>query len=98
MFSTTTSALIENYEKLDFMGKIDLGLLLLKYALISSLISIIFIFYGDYLIKKYKIEVNYPRLAKIISLRRKFQKYYLIVDALIIISVILSEIIFCIAV
>jgi hypothetical protein len=97
MFSTITSSLIENYENMDSMSKIALGLLLLNYALISSLISIIFIFYGDYLIKKYKIEVNYPKLAKIISLRRKFQKYYLIVDFLIIISVILSEIVFCIA-
>jgi len=92
------SGLIENYEKLDFMGKIALGLLLLNYVLISSLISIIFIFYGDYLIKKYQIEVKYPKLAKIISLRRKFQKYYLIMDSLIIISVILIEIIFCIAI
>jgi hypothetical protein len=92
------SGLIENYEKLDFMGKIALGLLLLNYVLISSLISIIFIFYGDYLIKNYQIEVKYPKLAKIISLRRKFQKYYLIMDSLIIISVILIEIIFCIAI
>jgi hypothetical protein len=92
------SGLMENYENLDFLGKIALGLLLLKYTLVSSIISIIFIFYGDFLIKKYKIEVNYPKLAKIISLRRKFQKYYLIMDSLIIVSVILIEIIFCIAV
>ena len=96
--SSMFSGLIENYENLDFIAKIGLGLLLLKYTLISSLISIIFIFYGDYLIKKYQIEVKYPRLAKIISLRRKFQKYYLIIDSLIIISIILGEVIFCIAV
>jgi hypothetical protein len=92
------SGLIENYEKLDFMGKIALGLLLLKYVLISSLISIVFIFYGDYLIEKYQLEVKYPKLAKIIKLRREFKKYYLIIDSLIIISVILIEIIFCIGI
>jgi len=39
------SGLIENYEKLDFMGKIALGLLLLNYVLISSLISIVFLYF-----------------------------------------------------
>jgi hypothetical protein len=90
--------LMENYEKLDYMGKIAFGLLLFKYVLISSLISIFFIFYGDYLINRFQLEVKYPKLAKIIKLRRIFQRYYLIIDSLMILSVILIEILFCLAI
>ena len=59
---------------------IAVSLLLCNQIIISSLISIIFIFYGDYLIQKFNIETKYPRLYKFICLRRKFQKYYLFIN------------------
>jgi hypothetical protein len=37
-------------------------------AILFSLVSLIFIFYGDWLIIKYKIEEKFPRLAKFIQL------------------------------
>lgn len=49
-----------------------------------SLISIIFIFYGNILLDYLKLEERYPRIAKLIILRRKFQQFYLLINILII--------------
>jgi hypothetical protein len=54
--------------------------LLFSQFILASVISIVFIFFGDYLITRFNLEIKYPRLAKIIGLRKKFQKYYLIVN------------------
>lgn len=86
------------YENLDTYGKIALSLLLLKSVLISALLSILFIFYGDFLLNKYNLETRYPRLAKIIILRRKFSKYYLILNCSVVLFVILIEVIFSLAI
>lgn len=51
--------------------------LLFSNVILGSTISIVFIFYGDYLINKFKLEIRYPKLARIIQLRRTFQNYYL---------------------
>jgi hypothetical protein len=40
------------------------------------------VFYGDSLIKYFKIEEKYPRIAKYIQLRRKFQQYYFFISTL----------------
>ena len=80
------------------MSKLAVTLLFSKSVLISAIISIIFIFYGDYLIKKYNLESKYPKLATFIKYRRQFQKYYLISSCLTIFIIIFSEIVFCIAV
>ena len=65
---------------------------------ISHIFACIFIFgclfdiavayYGDYLIIYYKLEEKYPRLAKWIKLRRKFQHYYIGLN-IILISIVL---------
>ena len=85
---------IELFENLDIYDKISLSLLYLNSVIISGLISIIFIFYGDYLINKFQLETRFPKLAKIIQLRRKYQQYYLILSILFILSGSLSQIIF----
>jgi hypothetical protein len=78
------------------MEKIAFSFLLLNQIILSSVISIIYIFYGDYLLKKFKIEQKYPKLAKVIELRRKFQSYYLLISIGWIISSVLIESVFCI--
>lgn len=78
------------------MEKIAFSFLLLNQIIISSVISIIYIFYGDYLLKKFNIEQKYPKLAKVIELRRKFQSYYLLISIGWIISSVLIESVFCI--
>lgn len=59
-----------------------LGHILLSLAIIFSLFSILTNFYGDILIKKYKIEDKFPMLARFIILRRKFQNYYLLINSI----------------
>lgn len=51
--------------------------LLLNSLVLSYVVSIILVLYGDYLIKRFDLENKYPKLAKFIQLRRKLQNYYL---------------------
>lgn len=55
-----------------------LGLILL------SLLQIIFIFYGIVILDYLNLETRYPKLAKIIQLRRTFQQFYLLLNICII--------------
>lgn len=49
-----------------------------------SLISILFIFYGNILLGYFKLEERYPKIGKFIILSRKFQQFYLLINVLII--------------
>ena len=68
------------------------GSLLLNGLILSHTISIILILYGDHLIKRFNLEVKYPKLAKIIQLRRKLQEYYLKISLTWIIICVLPQI------
>uniref|UniRef100_UPI0030FEF895 hypothetical protein n=1 Tax=Singerocybe alboinfundibuliformis TaxID=1346812 RepID=UPI0030FEF895 len=96
--SNMLSGIIEQFEHLDAYSKIALSLLFFKSALISALVSIVFIFYGDYLINKYNIETRFPKLAKIILLRRKFSRYYLLWNSSLVLFIILIEVFFCLSI
>lgn len=87
----------ENIDSLDTYGKLALSMLLLKSVFISVLINLVFIYYGEYLLTKYSIEKRYPRLAIFINLRRKFNKYTIIWNWLMIICILLIEILFYIS-
>jgi hypothetical protein len=90
--------IFELFDSFDPLDKIAISLLILSQVIMSALISIVFIFYGDFLIKKFDLEIKYPRLAKFIQLRRKFQQYYLLFSILCIVSVLLIETFFFIAI
>jgi hypothetical protein len=92
------SDLLDMYNNLNALGKIAVGLLFLNSAILSALVSIVFIFYGDFLISHFNLETKYPKLTNLIQLRRQFQQYYLITSILIILSSILIEFIFCISI
>jgi hypothetical protein len=47
------------------------------------------VYYADKLIIYFNLEVKYPKLAKWIQLRRKFQDYYLALNFIIIIIILL---------
>lgn len=49
-----------------------------------TLFSIIMIFYGAKLLDYFQLEKRFPRIAKMIILRRKFQAYYLLTNILLI--------------
>lgn len=53
------------------------------------LFSIVSVHYGDLLIKYFKLEDKFPRLAKYIRLRRLFQEYYFIFNVLLIVLILL---------
>ena len=85
-------------DSIDIFYRVALFLLFFKGIIISSTISIIFVLYGDYLLVKYDIEKRFPKLAKIIQLRRKLQRYYLILAISWILIVSFTEVLFCVSV
>jgi len=95
-FNIITS--LDWFEGLNGIKKLAVSLILGKSMIFSALISIIFVFYGYILIEKYDLENRYPKLAKLIQLRQKFQKYYFNYYCFLIISVIVMEIAFAVAV
>jgi len=86
------------FESLSGIKKLAVSLLLLNSVLFSCLLNIIFIFYGNILINKFNLEVRYPKLAKIIHLRQLYTKYYLIINCLLILGIILAQVAFSIAI
>ena len=87
--------LLNIYENYDAFGKFCIGILIFNYLIASSLISIVFIFFGEFLIKRFDLENKYPKLAKIIALRRKFQRYYLILNVIYIAFAVIVETVAC---
>jgi hypothetical protein len=55
----------------------------------GCLFNIAIAYYGDYLIIYYKLEEKYPKLAKWIKLRRKFQHYYIGLNIILIFIILL---------
>jgi NADH-ubiquinone oxidoreductase chain 6 len=86
------------FESLGGIQKLAVSLLLLNSVLFSCLLNIIFIFYGNILINKFNLEVRYPNLAKIIKLRQLYTKYYLILNCLLILAIIIAQVVFSIAI
>jgi len=84
------------FENLDIISKFSVFLLLSCSGILSSITSIIYIIYGDYLMNKYQLNKKYPKLANIIQLRKNFQRYILIFNITIIIIISLTQLIFAI--
>ena len=80
------------FEGLRGLQKLAFCILLGKGILISAISSIVFIFYGDRLIAKYDLTNKYPKLSKFIESRRKYKKYSLMFNFLLIFIVVLTEI------
>jgi hypothetical protein len=86
------------FEGLNGIKKIAVSLIISKSVVFSALTSIIFIFYGNILIEKYDLINRYPKLAKIIQLRQKFQKYYFNYYCFLILLVVITEVAFALAI
>jgi len=84
----------EWFENLIGIKKIAVCLILGKSVILSALISIIFIFYGNILIEKFDLINKYPKIAKFIELRKKYQKYYFRLYCFLIFIIVITEIIF----
>ena len=64
--------------------------LLSAISIFFCLSSIITIIYSNMLLNYFKIEEKFPRLARYIRIRQKFQQYYLFINFLIIILILLA--------
>ena len=92
-FNNFVSDILNDYkEYLSTLTVIEqgaLGHLLASIFLFLCLTNIMSIIYGDLLIRYLKLEEKFPKLAKYIQLRRKFQQYYLFLNFILIISTLL---------
>jgi hypothetical protein len=82
----------EYFDKYSSLEKLAIINLIYSNILIGSLISIVFIFYGEFLIKYFNLEKRYPKLAKFIQLRRKFQHFFFIYNVLWILLILLAQV------
>jgi hypothetical protein len=60
--------------------------------ILISLFTISTILYGNYLIEYFKLESKYPKLAKLIRIRRKVKNIEIIITSILIIYVLLAMI------
>jgi hypothetical protein len=84
--------LLESFDKLSGIHQFAVSLIMLQYIVLSSLITIVSTYYGDYLINKFDLVTKYPKLAKFIELRRKFQNYYFLSNVFFIAIISIAEI------
>jgi organic radical activating enzyme len=96
--SSILNNIFEDFDTLSGIKKLAVALLLLNSSLVSSLISITVVLYGDYLVEKYKLKERFPKFAKIIEFRQKLKKYSLYLDIIAILIVILTQVIFSLAI
>jgi hypothetical protein len=94
--STTSSFFMNNYNdylsSLTFEQSFAIVHILGAVVIFISLISLFSVVYGNMLIDYFQLEKRWPKLARFINLRRKFQLYYSMIDFFII-SAILSIVI-----
>ena len=57
--------------------------------ILNALITIITIFYSDFLIDYFRLESKYPRIAKFIRLRKMFQDFNILVNIIVIVIVLM---------
>lgn len=67
-------------------------------VIINALISIVFILYGDFLIRYFNLEIKYPRLAKFINYRKTINKYALYYNLFLIFFCTMSQLSACLIV
>jgi hypothetical protein len=86
------------YNNLNKLQQLCFNLLLLNGIIFACVVNICLSLFGEYLIKRFLLESRFPKLSKLILLRRKFQNYYLKFNLLVIILIVLTEMLFSIAV
>lgn len=82
----------EIFKNLNIDEQLALCNLVFNQLILSNIIGISLILYGDYLIKRFNLENKYPKLAKLIHLRNKFKEYNLKISILLIILCVVPQI------
>jgi len=70
---------------LDLLGTIGFTLLMGHTLILSIVVNLLFIYFGDQFINKFKLEERYPKIRKVLDYRRKFQRFYTINGIILII-------------
>jgi hypothetical protein len=86
------------YDNLNKLQQLCVSLLILNGVIFACVVNICLSLFGEYLINRFSLETRFPKLSKLIILRKKFQRYYLKFNLLVIILVVLTEMLFSIAV
>ena len=80
-FIDPLSEYIKNFQDflatLDLIHTLNMVHILASMCLFFTLLSMVTIYYGDYLIQYFRLETKYPKLAKWIKIRRQLQHYSL---------------------
>jgi hypothetical protein len=82
-------SLLQFFDGLNYQQNLALSNILGSIFIIFTLFSIISIFYGEKLIIYFDLENKFPKVAKFIQIRRKFQQYYLLINIALILIVLL---------
>jgi|ERR1700727_359668 len=77
------------FDSLTFIQKGAIVHTLVSISVLFLLSNLLSVYYGDKLIIYFNLENKYPKLARFIQIRRKFQDYYIRLNALIIILILL---------
>lgn len=87
---------ITNYNSLiDSLNVIELGALthiIVSFIILICFWNILVLYFADRLIIWFKIEEKYPKLAKWIKIRKKFQDFYIIINSIAIVLILFSVI------
>jgi hypothetical protein len=75
---------------LNYFQSLALSHLFAIILILILLIDLMSIYFSDYLLERFNIEDKYPRIYKLLKLRRKFQRFYLIKDLIIIIIALIA--------
>ena len=90
--------LYQYLDTLTLLQEVSLLHILMFCVLIFTVINILSVLFGNEIIRFLDLEKRFPKLAKIIQLRRKLQRYYLILSISWILVVSFTEVLFCFSV
>jgi len=82
---------LQNYiNNLNYFQTLALSHIFAIILIFILLIDLMSIYFSDYLLQKFNIKNKYPKICKLLEIRRKFRLFYLIKDLLIIIIILIA--------
>lgn len=85
-------------EDLNLIKQIAFTMLLGNSLILSIVVNILFIQFGEKFISRFKLEERFPKIKKILEYRRKFKKFYMLNGAFLIIVSTSASITFAISI
>lgn len=76
--------------QLTFEQTICLGNLISSIFIFLCILNILSVLYSKFLLEYFKIEIKFPKLSRLLKFRMQFNRYYLILNSVIIIFILLA--------